>query len=107
MVYSLTYRRPSYVSSARGSVNGDLKPKSLNESVSSGSTYCAFGIPEALSFDRIISGGTCPVSSSRRSRQFFNPGEHLVFHQESQHILQSYSIILFKLSIRIHISQAC
>ena len=85
MVYSLTYRRPAYVSSSRSSVNGAEKPKSLNESVSSGSTYVAFGIPDALSFDRVISGGTCPVSSSRRSCQFFDP-EQQISHASPLHI---------------------
>ena len=62
MVYSLTYRRPPYVGSARASFSGDEKPKSLGESTigSSGSGVIA-GIPDALSFDRIINGGTCPV----------------------------------------------
>ncbi|KAF1999091.1 hypothetical protein P154DRAFT_577244 [Amniculicola lignicola CBS 123094] len=64
MVYSLTYRRPSRVSS-RGSLNGDEKQKSINGSVNSGSSGLSHGIPEALSFDRIISGGTCPPCTTR------------------------------------------
>lgn len=63
MVYSLTYRRPPHVDSATRSLNGDEKTKSVGESVSSGSTISVSqGIPDALSFDRIIAGGTCPVS---------------------------------------------
>lgn len=62
MVYSLTYRRPSHVSSSRDSLTGEEKQKSINESLSSGSSSLSKGIPEALSFDRIVSGGTCPVS---------------------------------------------
>lgn len=63
MVYSLTYRRPAHVDSARASVIGDEKPKSLGEaSIDSQGSASAFGIPDALSFDRIIAGGTCPVS---------------------------------------------
>lgn len=55
MVLSLTYRRPAYVSS-HSSIDSE-KPA---ESISSGtSSQC--GIPDALSFDKIISGGTCPV----------------------------------------------
>lgn len=65
MVYSLSYRRPPHVDSSQASVSGDEKPKSLGEtsidSQGSGSGP-AFGIPDALSFDRIIAGGTCPVS---------------------------------------------
>ncbi len=63
MVYSLTYRRPAHVDSARASLIGDEKPKSLGEgSIDSQGSGSAFGIPDALSFDRIIAGGTCPVS---------------------------------------------
>ena len=67
MVYSLTYRRPPHVDSARSSVMGNEKAKSIGESsidsqISGGSGGMTFGIPDALSFDRIITGGTCPVS---------------------------------------------
>lgn len=63
MVYSLTYRRPPHVDSARASMFGDEKPKSVGEtSIDSQGSGPAFGIPDALSFDRIIAGGTCPVS---------------------------------------------
>ena len=60
MVYSLSYRRPAYVSSGQQSIAS--KP-SLSDSLSSGSTLSPAGIPDALSFDRIITGGTCPVST--------------------------------------------
>ena len=67
MVYSLTYRRPRHVDSARGPFLGDEKTKSIGEAsmdtqASGGSGGMSFGIPDALSFDRIITGGTCPVS---------------------------------------------
>ena len=58
MVYSMTYRRPGYVDSSSSSVNSEKGGKT--DSISSGSS-CPYGIPDALSFDRIISGGTCPV----------------------------------------------
>ena len=61
MVYALSYRRPAYVSSSRSSVNGSEKPASIGASFHSNSTACQAGIPDALSFDRVISGGTCPV----------------------------------------------
>lgn len=65
MVYPINYRRPAHVSragSSRGSLSGTDKQQSIDESVKSGSSGMSHGIPEALSFDRIISGGTCPVS---------------------------------------------
>lgn len=57
MVLSLKYRRPQYVDSSNASVETE---KSQGESVSSASS-CPYGIPEALSFEKIITGGTCPV----------------------------------------------
>lgn len=63
MVYSLTYRRPSHVTSSGDSINGDQKP----ESYTSGSSGNSAGIPEALSFDNIINNGTCPVRSRNHS----------------------------------------
>ena len=63
MVYSLTYRRPPHVDSSRASINGDEKARSIGGSMHSQTSGMSFGIPDALSFDRIINGGTCPVSS--------------------------------------------
>ena len=63
MVYSLAYRRPPHVDSAQASIIGDEKTKSVGEE-SIDSQGSASGIPDALSFDRIIAGGTCPVSTS-------------------------------------------
>ncbi|KAK5012068.1 hypothetical protein LTR16_004960, partial [Cryomyces antarcticus] len=61
MVYTLAYRRPSYVSaSSRDSMSGDEKQKSINDSIHSGSSGMSCGIPDALSFDRIVAGGVCP-----------------------------------------------
>ena len=64
MVYSLTYRRPPHVDSAQASVLGDEKTKSISEATidSTGFAGISFGVPDALSFDRIIAGATCPVS---------------------------------------------
>ena len=63
MVYPLTYRRPERVSrpSSAASISGETKQKSIHDSIRSGSSGMSHGIPEALSFDRIISGGVCPV----------------------------------------------
>lgn len=59
MVYSLTYRRPAHVASSNASVNGEEKSRSIGGA--SQSSGMSLGIPDALSFERIISGGTCPV----------------------------------------------
>lgn len=66
---SLTYRRPTYVerppsmdgdqvSIGSGSADGEQLG-----SVKSSTSSTIAGIPAALSFDRIIDGGTCPVSN--------------------------------------------
>jgi hypothetical protein len=67
MVYPLDYTRPKYVSAEEtfpdnSSTSGDEKRDSSFSSHNGGYTAIA-GIPEELSFDRIITGGTCPVSS--------------------------------------------
>lgn len=62
MVYSLTYRRPPHVDSSRASLNGSEKTQSIGGSTINSEGSVSFGIPDALSFDRIITGGTCPVS---------------------------------------------
>lgn len=64
MVYPLSYRRPERVSRASSvaSLSGENKQISIRESVRSGSSGMSHGIPDALSFDRIIAGGVCPVS---------------------------------------------
>ena len=59
MVYSLNYRRPAaHVGSARASI---VSGKSSVATFSTHSLFSAPGIPQAISFDRIIDGGTCPV----------------------------------------------
>lgn len=63
MVYNLAYRRPQRQARASTeSVTGEHKQLSIRESVRTGSSGMSHGIPEALSFDRIIAGGVCPVS---------------------------------------------
>lgn len=65
MVYSLNYRRPPHVSANspnRDSINGAVKQQSTDGSLESGNSGMSNGIPEALSFDRILAGGVCPVS---------------------------------------------
>ncbi|KAL8869634.1 MAG: hypothetical protein Q9174_004125 [Haloplaca sp. 1 TL-2023] len=67
MVYNLSYRRPPHVDNRRASLASEKTGKSVGESTLGDSTLRDsqdaignFGIPEALSFDRIIDGGTCP-----------------------------------------------
>jgi hypothetical protein len=62
MVYSLTYRRPERAGSIRSDMSREEKAKSIRESIDSCNSAMSHGIPEALSFDRIIAGGACPVS---------------------------------------------
>lgn len=64
----LNYRRPKHVSrpSSSDSLSGTEKQKSIDESIKSGNSGMSQGIPDALSFDRIIAGGVCPVSGSQR-----------------------------------------
>lgn len=66
MVYSLTYRRPPHVEPRRASLASEKTGQSVGGSTLNDSQDSInFGIPEALSFDRIIDGGTCPVSGLR------------------------------------------
>jgi hypothetical protein len=71
MVYPLTYRRPAYVlnrglSTVSGSSTGESEKgyQSNRASFRSGKSGLSRGIPEGLAFDKIINGGTCPVSLS-------------------------------------------
>lgn len=63
MVYSLSYRRPGRVALPDDAsvVSADTKRETIRGSVKSGSSGMSNGIPEALSFDNILAGGTCPV----------------------------------------------
>lgn len=74
MVYPLTYRRPGHVdrpnSMDGASVTGETKQRSIHDSVHSGSSGMSRGIPEALSFDRIIAGGVCPPCTTRDFMNF-------------------------------------
>lgn len=60
MVYSLTYRRP--VSSKASISAGGVNSGSVGSIESDSSGSVPRGIPDALSFNRIIESGTCPVS---------------------------------------------
>lgn len=59
---SLSYRRPAHVD--RNSIPRNSQETSRSEageSLYSGVSVNSSGIPDALSFDKIVSGGTCPV----------------------------------------------
>ncbi|EXJ77993.1 hypothetical protein A1O3_09152 [Capronia epimyces CBS 606.96] len=73
MVLSLTYRRPAYVSPSRTSLDSETSGRV--ESINSNSSG-PYGIPEALSFDKIISGGTCPPVTTREFMDFLRYIEH-------------------------------
>ncbi|CAI6339526.1 unnamed protein product [Periconia digitata] len=86
MVYSLGYRRPERVQrpSSSDSISGASKQKSIDASIHSYSSGMSHGIPEALSFDRIISGGTCPPCTTRDFMNYLKyielAAENLQFH---------------------------
>ncbi|QIX01079.1 hypothetical protein AMS68_006596 [Peltaster fructicola] len=65
MVTSLLYRRPAQVVSTRASLSGEEKQRSIESSINSGCSCMSNGIPESLSFDKIIAGGTCPPLTVR------------------------------------------
>ncbi|CAD0109323.1 unnamed protein product [Aureobasidium uvarum] len=72
MVYSLGYRRPSRVSDGSSFTSANEKRLSGDGSYHSGTSGSIKGIPEALSFDRIIAGGTCPyIEHSAENLQFY------------------------------------
>lgn len=69
MVYSITYARPRSDGDIRNSTSSEAsaetKQRSLDDSIRScKSCPMTNGIPEALSFDRIMNGGVCPVCLS-------------------------------------------
>ncbi|KAF2098009.1 hypothetical protein NA57DRAFT_66491 [Rhizodiscina lignyota] len=76
MVYQLTYRRPAYHTASSASLSGLEKQQSIDESVNSGSSGMSHGIPEALSFDRIIAGGVCPPCTVREFMNYLKYIEH-------------------------------
>ncbi|EKG18046.1 Regulator of G protein signaling superfamily [Macrophomina phaseolina MS6] len=87
MVYSLSYRRPGSAGSSSSSERtSDEKKRSIDGSTAGGSQHSgvSHGIPDALSFDRIISGGTCPPCTLR---EFLN---YLKYIELSAENLQFY-----------------
>ncbi|KAL9108040.1 MAG: hypothetical protein Q9227_007146 [Pyrenula ochraceoflavens] len=76
MVYSLTYRRPRYVSSSATSVISEKSEHAESTHSGSSGSSSPYGIPEALSFDKIIAGGTCPPCTTRDFMNFLVYIEH-------------------------------
>jgi len=79
MPYSLLYRRPSYVSSRASTISTTstsawsvLKPSSSE----AGKSYSPHGVPDDLSFDRIISGKTCKPCTIRDFMNYLLYVEH-------------------------------
>ncbi|KAL8964237.1 MAG: hypothetical protein Q9183_004594 [Haloplaca sp. 2 TL-2023] len=82
MVYNLSYHRPPHVD-RRASLASEKTGKSVGDSSLGDSTLrdsqdtaVNFGIPEALSFDRIIDGGTCPPCTTRDFMNYLIYIEH-------------------------------
>lgn len=65
MVYNISYRRPARHSMSNDSLSTEGKAKSISDTISSGYSGMSSGIPEALSFDRILDGGVCPPCTLR------------------------------------------
>ncbi|KAI1423435.1 hypothetical protein F5Y12DRAFT_716388 [Xylaria sp. FL1777] len=80
----LNYRRPSYVSKDDfGRNNNDAQSDGkVDASLKSGRSGLSSGIPEALAFDKIINGGTCPPCTVR---DFMN---YLIYIEHSAENLQ-------------------
>ncbi|KAI5273413.1 hypothetical protein E4T47_03324 [Aureobasidium subglaciale] len=76
MVYSLSYRRPSRVSDGSSLASSNEQRVSSEGSHHSGTSGSIRGIPEALSFDRIIAGGTCPPCTTRDFMNYLKYIEH-------------------------------
>ncbi|KAF2668949.1 hypothetical protein BT63DRAFT_246280 [Microthyrium microscopicum] len=84
MVLALNYSRPRYVARSHKSHGSMDSSMSIIESESGASfksmPLTAKGIPDALSFDRIISGGTCPPCTKR---EFLNYLKYVEFAPEN------------------------
>ncbi|KAI0019075.1 hypothetical protein F4780DRAFT_771416 [Xylariomycetidae sp. FL0641] len=84
---SLKYRRPQYVDNEelRRRSDGDLSLDARSQgdnSVESGRSGNSTGIPDALTFDKIMNGGTCPPCTIR---DFMN---YLIYIEHSAENLQ-------------------
>ncbi|KAK2041466.1 hypothetical protein LZ31DRAFT_577651 [Colletotrichum somersetense] len=84
----LTYRRPTYVSDSASEISsdvsdsGDEKQSRTSSSLRYGNAGTIPGIPDSLTFDKIINGGTCPPCTVR---DFMN---YLIYVEHSAENLQ-------------------
>ncbi|KAL6698406.1 hypothetical protein J3F84DRAFT_367498 [Trichoderma pleuroticola] len=81
---SVLYRRPKKVDSETYQQHREALEAAAEGSVKSGVSGASSGIPDALSFDRIINGGTCPPLAIR---DFMN---YLVYVEHAAENLQFY-----------------
>lgn len=66
---SLTYTRPQHVEQQSLQRSREsLSDEKTDGSVKSGRSGHSAGIPESLSFDNVMNGGTCPVKLPREMR---------------------------------------
>ncbi|KAI0838183.1 hypothetical protein F5Y06DRAFT_287321 [Hypoxylon sp. FL0890] len=75
---SLKYRRPEYVDMEQFRRDNNSTPGSekTDGSLKSGRSDTPYGIPDALTFDRIMSGGTCPPCTIRDFMNYLIYIEH-------------------------------
>ncbi|KAI1411387.1 hypothetical protein F5Y13DRAFT_165617 [Hypoxylon sp. FL1857] len=75
---SLKYRRPEYVDKEQFRCDSSSTPEDEKPdgSVKSGRSETPYGIPDALTFDRIMSGGTCPPCTIRDFMNYLIYIEH-------------------------------
>ena len=77
----------------------------MDTQVSASSGGITFGIPDALSFDRIISGGTCPVSQLAVNLHPYHSGSLLhTLIAIDQHQLYTSTCIPQALRYRIYLA---
>ncbi|RAL66010.1 hypothetical protein DID88_005671 [Monilinia fructigena] len=81
IITNIKYRRPDYIS-AHSSSNKTSRDSSMDlaQAQSETSSKFAQGIPDALSFDNIINGGTCPPITVREFMKYL---EHIERAQEN------------------------
>ncbi|KAI9786384.1 MAG: hypothetical protein M1839_006844 [Geoglossum umbratile] len=79
ILHAILYRRPVYVDTL-GPPDAPSDQNSIEHSTKSGATGIASGIPDALSFDRIIASGTCPPCTIR---DFMNYLKYIEFAAEN------------------------
>ncbi|KAI1077490.1 hypothetical protein F5B20DRAFT_592810 [Whalleya microplaca] len=78
-VLSLNYRRPEYIDKQQfreSSSSINTNDEKSDASLKSGRSGALYGIPDALTFDKIIDGGTCPPCTIRDFMNYLLYIEH-------------------------------